>query len=166
MDCTGIETVQFPDTFVNVTTIGMYFMGSTRNLKQIDLSCFSNVKQIGNNFLAGSGIEEVSIDFSKLEKIGGDFMLDCSELKTIDLSSLTSIVEVGDYFMHNCSRLREIKLPPDLRLNTEDLINLGLAVDHANQRNAKKMRTEGGSKKRRTTRKIKKNAKKHTRKHR
>ncbi len=166
MDCTGIITVQFPDTFVNVTTIGMYFMGNTRNLKQIDLSCFSNVKQIANHFLVASGIEEVSIDFSKLEKIGGDFMLDCSELKTIDLSSLTSIVEVGDYFMHNCSKLREIKLPPDLRLNTEDLINLGLAVDHANQRNAKKMRTEGGSKRRRTTRKIKKNAKKHTRKHR
>lgn len=67
----GINNVQFPETFLNVTTIKPYFMSDTINLKKIDLSCFSRVTKIGNNFLSNSGI------------------------KQSDLSSLTELISVG-----------------------------------------------------------------------
>ncbi len=162
--CSNLTTVEFPNKFKNLTEIKDNFMSNKIKLKNIDLSCFSNVKKIGKNFLNNSGLE------------------------IADLSSLTKLTEIGTNFMANCLKLKEVILPPHIGIKQLLISNNGHLIPKLKQDNASaststsaksmlssecaagsnnsKCTIMGGSKRRRSTRKIKKNAKKHTRKYR
>ena len=137
-DCENLNSITFPE---NVTKIGNNFLNNTHKLKTIDLSCFAKVKTIGVYFLYNSGIE--SIDLSPLKKltsinnsfmedcgdltsinfpehvtkIGNDFLIDSSNLKTIDLSCFSNVTTIGDNFLRN-SGIESIDLSPLKNLTT------------------------------------------------
>ncbi len=142
--CTKIVDVQFPDTFPNLTEIKSSFMTDTRTLENINLSCFSKVTQIGKSFLLRSGIRQ------------------------IDFSPLTELTSVGRRCMDNCHELETVVVP----LRKRRLIFNGDNLDDCPRLNKTISCTGasctimGGSKRpRRSTRKIKKNYRRTTRRH-
>jgi len=157
--CSNLTTVEFPNKFKNLTEIKDNFMSDKIKLKNIDLSCFSNVKKIGKNFLNNSGLE------------------------IADLSSLTKLTEIGKNFMANCLKLKEVILPPHIGIKELIISNNGHLIPKLKQDNAStstsarsssecaagsnksKCTIMGGSKRRRTARKIKKNYRRTTRRH-
>jgi hypothetical protein len=93
-DCSNLENVIFPDKFGKVKKIGSNFMSET-GLQNINLSCFSNVEDIRDNFLE-----------------------QCVELESVDLSSLTKLYTIGDAFLSGCERLNEIKFSDDANITS------------------------------------------------
>ena len=98
--CTSLEKVKFPKLMENAREIGSYFMAQTPMLKTIDMSCFSNVTEIGYAFMEKSGI--TTIDFSKMTKVEAIsmmFMKECKNLKTINLSGFSNVKIIGYDFL-------------------------------------------------------------------
>jgi hypothetical protein len=88
-ECKNLTSITFPETFENVKIIDDYFLSKSRALKTIDLSCFSNVKEIGRYFLDEAEIE--TIDLSPLKnltstKIHYDFLKN-SGIKSVVIPS-------------------------------------------------------------------------------
>jgi len=71
----------------------------------------TQVNTIGNDFLSNC-VNLTSIDLSELiqvKSIGNNFLSNCNSLTSIDLSGLTQLISIGNNFLLNCVRLTSIK---------------------------------------------------------
>ena len=96
--CKNLIEVVFPETFKHITQIDKNFLMGTSNLKTIDLSCFSNVTNINDNFLSNSGIENIDLSpLKNLTTVEKGFMSGCKNLTSVIVPSKLESV-VGQYF--------------------------------------------------------------------
>ncbi len=140
--CDRIIDVKFPETFVKLTEIEYHFMSNTKNLENINLSCFSNVKIIGKHFLYLSGI------------------------KNADLSHLTNLTMIEDSFMRGCFNLETVIMPPNYKIERKNgnFIDCPKLKQIINGDDMLTSASKGGKKNKYTMRKIKKKLKKYTQK--
>ena len=102
---------------------GNFEIAGNENLATIDFS--SSLQFVGNNFIIGEAVYAgqpftlnpslVSLDFSSLERIEGDFKIKNNDalVDEIDFSSLTTIT--GNFSLVNNASLKDIGLFPQLR---------------------------------------------------
>lgn len=118
-----------------ITRIGNYFLTyADTNVKKLDLSTCTSLKEIGNMYDCGI-LEEVifpvslekiegfntctrlkSLDFSRCTNIefGMDAFAYCKSLEMIDLSSL-NLEKIPNTIFYGCSNLKEVKWPKNLK---------------------------------------------------
>ena len=138
--CASLQRVQFTGLWaVEVLQIG--FLYECRNLREVDLSPFTNVKIVGSHFLSGctsacmksidltplravevlplgflhecSGLEKVDLSpLVNLREVGYDFLSGCTAMTSIDLTPLRAVEELPYGFLFRCSGLREVDLSP------------------------------------------------------
>jgi hypothetical protein len=156
--CTNLVKVELPDKFTNVTKIERDFMSGAVNLKKIDLSCFSNVKKIGAHFLLASDITKADLSsLHELSEIDKDFMEQCRNLRVVIFSPNFNI---------NKLHFNNEHLIPKLKQGNASVSEMATpSSECAAGSNNSKCTIMGGSKRRRTARKIKKNYRRATRRH-
>jgi hypothetical protein len=87
------------------------FLRGLHGLQRIDLRSLQVLKEIGDDCLSLSSVEEVLVPVG-IERIGNRFLTG-SRIKALDLS-LTRITEVGDEFL-SCTPVSSIQFPSTLR---------------------------------------------------
>jgi hypothetical protein len=95
----------------HLASISGPFLRGLHGLKHIDLRSLENLKEIGDEFLSLSSVEDVLLPVG-LERIGNRFLTG-SRINALDLS-MTRITEVGDEFL-SCTALSSIRFPSTLR---------------------------------------------------
>ena len=88
-----LESVSFKNNS-NLVSVGYAFCADCKALTNVDLSGWTNVKTIGQTFLAVFNGE--------------------TSLKQLDLRSLMSLENIGTGFLRNCSLLEELWLPYEM----------------------------------------------------
>ena len=110
MDCEKLESVDLCG-FDKITVINENFLYNCKSLKDIsNMSGLSNVKSIGNHFLAGCE-SLVSVDAASLKSmtsIDDGFLMDCEKLESVDLRSFDKITVINDNFLGRCESLKDI----------------------------------------------------------
>jgi len=99
-----LEEIFFPKS---IKRLGSSFLINCPSLKTINIDDLTNLSDIGDNFLSGTGI--ISIDLRKLTnlvKIPNNFMNNCKDLKELYLPS--SIEEIGNDFLKDCPNITTI----------------------------------------------------------
>ena len=109
-ECMKLESVDLC-SFDKVTVISDGFLCKCESLKDIsNMSGLSNVKKIGEYFLAGCD-SLVSVDTSALKSVTSidkGFLLECKKLESVDLRSFDKITVISDEFLSWCESLKDI----------------------------------------------------------
>jgi len=107
--------------FSNIENIGNNFLEGCVNIDNIDLSALSNLSIIGNGFLSGCEIlqEILFNDDAKIFSVGNLFLSGCGELKQVNLKCLQYVDTINDYFMTECKNLVNVEFPNKFQNVTE-----------------------------------------------
>ena len=110
---TSIDLTPFKD----LTTVGSSFLSACDNLTTIDLSPLVNLKEIGDQFLKECrALTTITIpkyndgNGSGIIKVGSNFLLNCRELKGLDLSFLRNVNIINQSFMNGCEKVSSLDL--------------------------------------------------------
>lgn len=88
-------------------------MAKSKNADVVIVTNDGNISEIPDMCLANCKAK--AFDFSQLKgivKIGDKFMVNCTEMTTLDVSSLHSVRSIGKMFLGNCSGLQTLDLRP------------------------------------------------------
>eukprot|EP01060_Flectonema_neradi_P003219 TRINITY_DN12065_c0_g1_i1.p1 TRINITY_DN12065_c0_g1~~TRINITY_DN12065_c0_g1_i1.p1 ORF type:complete len:346 (+),score=43.32 TRINITY_DN12065_c0_g1_i1:41-1078(+) len=98
--------------FSNITLIGNNFLSRCSVISVLDVSCLSNVTSIGNHFLSGcSSLSSLDLTaFINVTSIGNSFLSGCSSLSSLDLKSFGNLTSIGKGFLFGCSGLSTLNL--------------------------------------------------------
>jgi hypothetical protein len=67
---------------------------------------------VERGFLAGTRIEEIVFEHTRLTTLPTDFLCGCRHLRSVDLSGLSSVRKIKSGFMRDCPSLVDIDLAP------------------------------------------------------
>ena len=71
-------------------------------LRTLDLSGWSNVTQVGDNFLSDC-TSLTTLDISGWNNVTRSFLYNCSALRTLNLSGLTNATDIEKGFLEGCT---------------------------------------------------------------
>ena len=111
--CTSLKTIIFPREFINLTQIGTNFLSNCDKIENVDLSSFTQLYKIGENFLYKC-INLVDLIFNthtNIISVGDGFLKNCSKLEKINLASFKNIDKISEYFMYKCTSLKDVTFP-------------------------------------------------------
>lgn len=121
-DCRSLRHVSFPPVS-RILTIENFFMFNCGHLRHIDLTCFANVRWIGDWFLSGSGLEYIDLSpLANVEKIGERFLSHTDNLDEIDIRPMVKLRSIGFGSLISTGSMRQ----PRIRLTLEQAIRLRL----------------------------------------
>lgn len=116
--CPHLEEVFFGDGCDSIMIAQDHLLGSNRRLKNVDFSGLSQLRSIGNYFLAKSEIHDLSFaGLDRLLSVGDSWMESCEGLRSIQWTrSLRNLKFVGDKWLaksgiHNVD-FTQLALPP------------------------------------------------------
>ena len=106
IDCCKLKTVNAP----NITVVSSDTFCNCEKLTTFD---FSQVKEFGDASFAGTGICEAVLS-SELSKLQSSVFCNCKNLQSVDMSACNKIKTISANCFKGCSRLKDIKLPPNI----------------------------------------------------
>lgn len=98
---------------VNVSDITVVSSDAFCNCEKLTTFDFSQVKELGDASFAGTGIYEAVLS-SKLSKLQSSVFCNCENLQSVDMSACNKIKTISANCFGDCSRLKDIKLPPNI----------------------------------------------------
>lgn len=110
--CHRLKTVHVS----GIRAVGFNAFHHCKALKTFD---FSQTKNLGNMSFAETGIRE-AVFSNKLTKLQPSSFCDCKDLQTVDLSTCNEIKTISTRCFEGCSKLTDVKLPPNVRKFGDD----------------------------------------------
>lgn len=98
---------------VNVSDITVVSSDAFCNCEKLTTFDFSQVKELGDASFAGTGICEAVLS-SELSKLQSSVFCNCKNLQSVDMSACNKIKTISANCFEGCSRLKDIKLPPNI----------------------------------------------------
>lgn len=106
INCYKLKTVNVSD----ITVVGNDAFCNCEKLTAFD---FSQVKEFGTMSFASTGICK-AVFSNKLTKLQSSVFCDCENLQSVDMSACDKIKTISANCFGGCSRLKDIKLPPNI----------------------------------------------------
>ena len=132
IDLQGLDEIYYLNLFnyQNITIKKLTIRHVPPTLIKIILPLNSNIKEIGNNFLSESKIENINFsNLSHLETIN-NYFLASSDIEIINLQECLNLIAIGEWFLFNCKKIKKITLPINIKTIGKLFIHNSEIVDN------------------------------------